>query len=728
MASPSSPDTLAASYHQSVRTEDHAEAQRLLRLAVQMPAYHDEACLWRGLAELEAQDFELAFLHLARAVERRPAQAELHALLVRCLQQGGLARLALAVLDAALRRHPTSPLLRRCQTPLLAELEASGVLEPHATRKRLRSSLPDLTDPIELRQVLDHLGDAAAGAATDHADGEHRRIVGVVEHDPIRQQISGWAIDLSAPARPLELELEFLHEGRPYRTHIQAAQPSPLLAEAGYPGTQGGFRLQLPQAIDALHVRATDGSALIGSPIAALPVFVPPAPQTAATQRGKKASDKPPVDVLVPVFLGRQATLDCIDSVIEHAARNRSPHRLIVLDDASPDAELVVALKKRARQGKLQYLRRPANLGFIRNMNRGMALHPGRDVVWLNADTRVHGDWLDRLRSAAYSADDVASVTPISNNGELMSFPRMRHAAPMPGAAAHAALDDSARRLALAPIPLETGCGFCLYIKRSALDDVGYLDELELKRGYGEETDWCLRAHARGWRHLGALNVFVAHAGGESFGAEKALRVVHNNAVLRRRYPDAEHNFSRYVAADPLAPARQQLAATIEGGENHKARAWLHTALAELAPTPPRHACTVVTQTPPPARLWLIADRLDRHAAPALAQRWLELARRLARLTRQGCPPAAAPMLLLDHDTPWQVELMATGQVLSLPRLPGLRREDVLAACGHPAALSLAGAHAPDWLATLGSPTAGPATQAHSTARPQPTGQRVTSA
>jgi hypothetical protein len=91
------------------------------------------------------------------------------------------------------------------------------------------------------------------------------------------------------------------------------------------------------------------------------------------------------------------------------------------------------------------------------------------------------------------------------------------------------------------------------------LDAVGYLDEVHLLRGYGEETDWCLRARSLGWRHMGAPQVFVAHQGGISFGDEKALRVAHNNAILRRRYPDAEARYKTFCLRDPLRPARQRL-------------------------------------------------------------------------------------------------------------------------------------------------------------------------
>lgn len=287
----------------------------------------------------------------------------------------------------------------------------------------------------------------------------------------------------------------------------------------------------------------------------------PASPAADAARHGDGAVSRAPrpVDVLIPVYNGGQAVAACLRSVLRHAKANRTPHRIIVLDDASTDLALQKALSDLAATGRIQLVRQPVNLGFIGNINHGMALNPGHDVLWLNADTRVHGNWLDRLRAAAYASKDTATAAPFSNNGELLSFPVMRERAAMPDDAELALLDTAAQAQPARPVPIEVGCGFCFFIKRAALDAVGLLDGEHLKRGYGEETDWCLRARALGWQHVAATNVFVAHEGGVSFGDEKPLRVIHNNAVLRRRYPDAEARFHRFVRMDPLLPARQAL-------------------------------------------------------------------------------------------------------------------------------------------------------------------------
>ncbi|WP_426143396.1 glycosyltransferase [Pseudomonas sp. DWP3-1-2] len=519
-------------FHGHRQAGEHGLADAALERALQTSEYQPEALLWKGIDALP-QDPKLAFIFFSNAIHTFPLRADIHALIGRSILAQGQPALASRYLAAAWEKLPDEPALRMMLWQARSQCET-----PETLRRIILAQLPDITAGNELAFVLKLLVAQEACPGT----------VGVVRYLPEEQEIHGWAIDLRNLQTPATLQLEA--NGR--LINMTASAPHPLLNAAGLPANHGGIRIKVPNATPAVHVRFASGQALLGSPVSAMPVFVPPSPVT-------DTGEKQPVDVLIPVFDGLEETLECINSALKARKLNRTPHRLVVLDDATPSAALRKALKVLASKGQITLIQRPLNLGFIRNMNRGMALSLRQDVVWLNADTRVHGDWLDRLRTVAYSATDIASVTPFTNNGELMSFPETRFSHPMPSAEEQSALDDLARRTDSPAMELETGCGFCLYIKRSALNAVGYLDEVHLLRGYGEETDWCLRARALGWRHMGAPGVFVAHQGGISFGAEKTLRVAHNNAILRRRYPDASSRYQEFCLRDPIKPARQAL-------------------------------------------------------------------------------------------------------------------------------------------------------------------------
>jgi len=273
--------------------------------------------------------------------------------------------------------------------------------------------------------------------------------------------------------------------------------------------------------------------------------------------------EKKPVDIIIPVYRDYALVKACIDSVLVSQSQNITQTKVIVIDDASPEPALSVWLDSLAESGKIILLRNKHNLGFIESTNRGLRQCTEHDVVLLNADTLVQGDWIDRLNTALYSAKDIASVTPWSNNGEISSFPKITKASASPTLPQLIQIDTIAAKLRRAghctDIELPACCGFTLMMRRSVLDKIGLLDGVELIRGYGEEVDWCLRARAIGYRHLAATGVFVAHAGTASFRFEKALRVHQNRAVLVSRYPNYYPEYHQFIKNDPLKDARQIL-------------------------------------------------------------------------------------------------------------------------------------------------------------------------
>lgn len=264
------------------------------------------------------------------------------------------------------------------------------------------------------------------------------------------------------------------------------------------------------------------------------------------------------VDVVVPVYESREVTLRCLRAVLE--GRNVTPFELIVVDDGSRDRRLHRALDELAREGRITLLRNASNLGFPATANRGMAQHPDRDVVLLNSDTLVHGDWLDRLRAHAVSDWKVATVTPLSNNAEICSYPALCRSDALPEADELADLDAVASRAnAGRAVRLPTGVGFCLYVRRTALRDVGDFDAERFARGYGEENDFCLRARDRGYQHVLAADVFVGHEGGTSFAASRQALIERAMQTLDRLHPGYHAEIQAFIEADPVRSVRRRL-------------------------------------------------------------------------------------------------------------------------------------------------------------------------
>ena len=261
------------------------------------------------------------------------------------------------------------------------------------------------------------------------------------------------------------------------------------------------------------------------------------------------------IDVVIPVYRGFEETRRCIESVL--AARQAAASRVVVVDDATPEPAIAAFLDNLARTQRIVLLRNEANLGFVRSVNRGMALDAGHDVVLLNSDTEVANDWLDRLRIAAYREERIATATPFSNNATICSYPFEGWTGRMPGALGLARLDAIfARANAGKAIDIPTAVGFCMFIRRDALAALGNFDAERFGRGYGEENDFCMRAGKAGWRNVLAADVFVFHEGAVSFSEERAALTQQATQALIEVHPDYPAKVNDFLRDDSAAELR----------------------------------------------------------------------------------------------------------------------------------------------------------------------------
>src|SRR5437667_12357697 len=107
------------------------------------------------------------------------------------------------------------------------------------------------------------------------------------------------------------------------------------------------------------------------------------------------------IDIVIPVYNAADDVRRCVESVLVHG---HDDCRITLIDDGSTDpriAALFAELELR-RLPELLLLRNDGNLGFTATANRGIG-NSSADIVLLNSDTRVTGDWLAAVRHCAAS-------------------------------------------------------------------------------------------------------------------------------------------------------------------------------------------------------------------------------------------------------------------------------------------------------------------------------------
>jgi len=505
---------------------------------------------------------------LFRAMSERFAVREAWTGRAAAALQLGKAKDALVAIEHALRHFAPDPTLAGLATGLTAQaglagwcgIAGDGTLIASTTLpvtlRFAKTAMPgapgEKLDRAWMRCRQIHVLAGGAALLGSPIDGTAiSRLEGFVEQTD--SGLRGWAWHPGAP----ELDPVITLQGSAGRQMLTATDLSEPVTGATPLSRPRGFSARIGFA-QAWRVTGPDGRDLLGSPLGG-PAVIPAAPSAAAATGVAPTG----TTVVIPIYRDVPATLACLRSVL---ATIGPEDRVIVVNDASPEPDMLAALGRLPADPRLNVIpSNPANpaqnLGFPRAANAGMAQSGGRDVVLLNSDTRVFPHWLTLLRAAARSAPDIASATPLSNDASIFSYPAPDAPGPMPDPAAGAALARlAARANAGLIVDVPTGNGFCLYLRADALRHVGLLREDAFAQGYGEENDWTERARLAGWRHVAVPSVFVAHAGGASFGAARSHLLARNSAILARLHPGYPARVAAWIAADPLRPARTRLA------------------------------------------------------------------------------------------------------------------------------------------------------------------------
>ncbi|MCL3883973.1 glycosyltransferase [Marivita sp. GX14005] len=277
-----------------------------------------------------------------------------------------------------------------------------------------------------------------------------------------------------------------------------------------------------------------------------------PLPAPAALPQGK-----PEIAIILPVHNAAALTMACLDRIEENTDL---PWRLVVVEDGSTDPALRPALRGRvARIPRASLICHESPRGFAGAVNAALDRLAGfaGPVVLLNSDVTLPQGWASRLIAPLRADGSIASVTPLSNDGELMGAPHACAAVSLRKGEADAI--DAGLRIHTrgADLPsLPTGTGFCMALGPHWLREVPRLDE-SYGRGYGEEVDWCQRTRALGGRHVCQTGLFVGHVGAASFGANARQDLRARSApLLARRWPRFERDVAQWLAADPLAGER----------------------------------------------------------------------------------------------------------------------------------------------------------------------------
>jgi len=231
------------------------------------------------------------------------------------------------------------------------------------------------------------------------------------------------------------------------------------------------------------------------------------------------------LSIVIVAWNVRDLVLDCLASIAD--AKLGLSYEVIVVDNGSVDHS-VEAVVRQFPDTRVVAL--PKNIGFGAGNNRGLEVMRGRHAVLLNSDTIVLPGGLEACVRFLDEHPEVGAVGPqllnpdrskqncINNSptlvSEIVGQSFLRRVLPRRW--------PSKRVDYPGPVEVEAVLGACLFVRREVIAEIGLIDEDYFF--FLEETDWCHRMRAAGWRVFHLPDAHVIHLYGESTKKKLPLR------------------------------------------------------------------------------------------------------------------------------------------------------------------------------------------------------------
>lgn len=225
-------------------------------------------------------------------------------------------------------------------------------------------------------------------------------------------------------------------------------------------------------------------------------------------------------DIILPVYNNIELTRKCLDSLMRNW---RKGDGLIIINDGSQreTQEFLDNFKDLNSKIDIKIIHFKDNQGFIVASNFGLKESNKDCVCLLNNDTEVTSGWLDQMCMLMEKEKNIGIVNPLSSTFGL--YPKK---------------DQSIEQLARTLVDCSgqyaesASCvGFCMLIKKEVIEKVGVLDEV-FGKGYFEDTDYCRRAIANGYRCVISKAAYVWHREHSTFMADDREELFSKNREI----------------------------------------------------------------------------------------------------------------------------------------------------------------------------------------------------
>jgi N-acetylglucosaminyl-diphospho-decaprenol L-rhamnosyltransferase len=280
-----------------------------------------------------------------------------------------------------------------------------------------------------------------------------------------------------------------------------------------------------------------------------------PSLQPGAGEGGSPGGPIPDVAVVVVNYNTGSYLTRCLGSAYESAGDAHL--EVAVVDNDSRDGSADDAIRRYPHSRLISNRR---NRGFAAAVNQGILATAAPFILLLNPDAEILAGTIGGFVKLARDRPRAGAIGPMIREPDGTVYPSARKVPTPVEALGHAFLGPFLPRNRFTRAYTMAGwdrrsersvewvSGSCMLLRRSALDQVGLLDERFFL--YVEDVDLCRRLRLGGWDVRFSPELEVTHVGGVSTRGSKRMTLEHSNSIFK--YFVKHHSTGVWPALRPL--------------------------------------------------------------------------------------------------------------------------------------------------------------------------------
>ncbi len=247
------------------------------------------------------------------------------------------------------------------------------------------------------------------------------------------------------------------------------------------------------------------------------------------------------IGVVIVNFNGGKLILSCINAVLDSSI----PVEIAVTDNGSTDGSLEAIQAEFSNHEHVSIIAHSTNSGFATGSNRALSALDSslQTILFLNPDCLIGRDTLQQMQLVMQQLPQMGMGGCLILNEDGSEQRGCRRNEPTPLRALSTmvlsgkhfkSVNRVGELLPDKPVEVDAVSGAFMLVRRSALKEVGLMDEAYFL--HCEDLDWCKRFRQQGWKVIFVPQVSVTHLKGSSSHSRPIRVEWHKHRGMIRYY------------------------------------------------------------------------------------------------------------------------------------------------------------------------------------------------